>query len=124
MRDPYLVAKLKYKYKDEQVLVVKERETTLIPDGFNTLISKQTFNLFQTSQLFVYRYDAEYNNVFVQLIPYVVIKNLQGNMLWVTERIAGEERLQGKFSIGCGGHVNVQDMSDNTIMKAALRELN
>ena len=124
MRDPYLVAKLKQKYKDEQVLVVREKDTAMIPNGFSSVISKPALDLFQTAQYFVYRYDAEYNNVFVQLIPYIVIKNVQGNMLWITERIAGEERLQGKLSIGCGGHINIQDMSSNTIMTAAKRELN
>jgi len=124
VRDPYLISKLKKKYKDEQVLVIRETETVMVPDGFSSVISKQTLNMIYAAQLFVYRYDAEYNNALVQLIPYVVIKNTQDNMFWITERIAGEERLQGKLSIGCGGHVNVQDISSNTIMTAAKRELN
>ena len=124
MRDPYLVARLKHKYGDEQVLVVKTSAAVSVSDSFSPVISEQTLQMFSTATLFIYRYDAEYNTVFTQLIPYVVIKNTESNMLWITERIAGEERLQGKLSIGCGGHVNVQDISKNTMLTAAMRELN
>ena len=123
VKDNYQVAKLKQKYKGEQVLVVPTDSTTHIPDGFCYSISKPAIRVFKTAHNFVYRYDAEYNYSLTQLIPYVIIVNEAQNQLFVTQRIAGEERLISEFSLGCGGHVNPCDFSNNTMLTAAKREL-
>lgn len=123
MRDTYQVMKLRQKYRDEQVLIVPSLDVANVPDGFCHKISDLTNTVFKTAHIFVYRYDAEYNNSIIQLIPYVIVVNKTHNKLFVTQRIAGEERLISGFSLGCGGHVNPQDMSTDTILTAAYREM-
>lgn len=123
MRDIYQVTKLKQKYKDEQVLIVPSMNAAAVPDGFCRKISVLTESMFKTAHTFVYRYDAEYNYSLVQLIPYIIVVNRTQDKLFVTQRIAGEERLISGFSLGCGGHVNPQDMSQDTMLKAAHREM-
>lgn len=63
-----------------------------------------------------------------QVIPYVVvIGDFDGVKKCICYRRAGnEKRLDGKWSIGIGGHVNPQDFDQDryeTIDEAALREL-
>lgn len=123
MKDAYQTAKLRQKYKDEQVLVVPSISAANVPDGFSRKISKLTEFMFRNAYVFVYRYDAEYNYTLVQLIPYVVVTNEEQDQLFVTQRIAGEERLISGFSLGCGGHVNPRDMSRDTMLTAACREM-
>lgn len=123
MRDTYQTARLKRKYKDEQILVVPLLSASNVPDGFCHKISQLTDKMFKDAHTFVYRYDAEYNYSLVQLIPYVVVINETEDKLFVTQRIAGEERLISEFSLGCGGHVNPQDLSRNTLLTAAHREM-
>lgn len=113
---------LKNKYGNEQVLVTLRFSTSDIPDGFTQ--GQKYNNIFQTANKFIYRYDAEYNLAVVQLIPYTLVTNTAEDKLFVTERIAGEERLQQKLSLGSGGHVNPEDFSDDTLLTAAVRELN
>lgn len=71
---------------------------------------------------FVFRHDAEYNPEIQQLIPYILVTNAKGTKLYVTERIAGEERLQGSLALGCGGHINPVD-AGSMILNGAYREL-
>lgn len=124
MKDTVKPSVLKKKYGNEQVLVVPALRAAIIPDGFTPKISQQGWQIFKSTSTFVYRYSAEYNTALVQLIPYVIVTNAEQNKLYVTERIAGEERLKSKLSLGAGGHVNPQDLSKDTMYKAAVRELN
>lgn len=123
MINSYQLVRLKQKYKDEQVLTVPATAVEDVPDGFCYGVSKSANRIFKTAHTFVYRYDAEYNYSLIQLIPYVIITNNNLDNLFVTKRIAGEERLISEFSLGCGGHVNPEDFSQDTMLKAALREM-
>lgn len=115
---------LKLKYPTEQVFVVPYNETTIIPDKF-TPAKKVNRNIDDWTTLgkFIMRYDAEYNSAFQQLIPYILIADKELKHLYVTQRISGEERLQGSFSLGCGGHINPSDYG-NVILNCAKREMN
>lgn len=123
MRDPHQIFILKQKYKNEQVLVVPTSLANNIPDSFSYKMSRSAERLFTNANTFVYRYDAEYNYSLTQLISYVVITDDEKQSLFVTERVGGEERLQHRYSLGAGGHVNPKDMSHNTMLTAAQREL-
>ena len=112
---------LKQKYGNEMVLVCLTNQTQDIPDLFNYGITTQ---IFDNSNTFVFRYDAEYNPVYTQLIPYVIVTNLMEDKLYVTKRIQGDERLTNLISLGAGGHINPQDMSEDTLITAAYREIN
>lgn len=119
----YRQARLKQKYKNEQVLVIPEQRAINIPDNFCYGINNPVKRLFQTAHTFIYRWMAEYNYAFVQLISYIIVTNKEQNKIFVTQRIAGEERLVSSYSFS-GGHVNPEDFSDNTMGTAAMRELN
>lgn len=64
----------------------------------------------------VERWLAETDTKILQLIPYIVCFNSDSNILSYRRKGGGETRLEGKRSIGIGGHVNDRDKkisSDN-----------
>lgn len=120
MKDPLLRRKLKRKYGLESVLVVERKSVEKIPDLFYYGITSKIFN---RADKFVHRYDAEYNESLIQLIPYTMVFNKTENKIFTTKRLGGEERLIDEYSLGIGGHVNPKDWSDDTMLTAAEREL-
>lgn len=58
---------------------------------------------------FVPRWMAEKDATILQLIPYVILTNPDKKMFSYQRRGGGEGRLEGKHSIGIGGHVNDGD---------------
>lgn len=67
------------------------------------------------------RGDVEDDPSFKQLIPYVIVENSHGRWLsYYRTKMSGEQRLQGKASIGLGGHI---EQTDYNYMDAVWREL-
>lgn len=121
VKDGFLKARLKGKYKGEQVYVIPAMDATRIPDKF-TVGGNRFLNL--QHGRFVFRYDAEYENAFQQIIPYILVFNKDRNKVYVTRRIAGEERLQDALALGCGGHINPCDAAPGLLLyNGAMREL-
>lgn len=58
---------------------------------------------------FVERWLAEKDNHILQLIPYVICVAENGKVFSYRRKSGGETRLEGKRSIGIGGHVNSDD---------------
>jgi predicted NUDIX family phosphoesterase len=54
------------------------------------------------------RASAEHDEAFLQPIPYLLLRNTQGQ-LWCYQRTGGDARLDGRCSCGVGGHVDLQD---------------
>lgn len=52
---------------------------------------------------------CESDPTYRQLIPYIVARNQNGQMLCYQRKGGGEKRLEAKWSIGIGGHVNDGD---------------
>lgn len=52
-----------------------------------------------------YRYKAEVDPSFKQVIPYVIVRDKQGRV-FTTKRLGGDARLTGSYSIGTGGHID------------------
>lgn len=77
------------------------------------------------SAVFMERSAAEVDASFKQIIPYVLVSS--GGKFLVYERSGGKEaRLDRKFSMGVGGHVNPVDKNSNwrrTAFFAVLREI-
>lgn len=123
MVDPFIRAKLKKKYPNEQVLVVPYSDISeSVPDGFapGNMIDPCSFG----NSRFVMRHDAEYNDALIQIIPYVVVTNSKHSKVYVSKRIAGDERLKAKWSF-FGGHINPCDSGKRGyVLNAAMRELN
>lgn len=118
--------RLKDKYGDEKVFIVPYSLTTKINDLFNPgFENKRLAETFEHHGNFIFRYDAEYNESFQQIIPYIIIVNKNADKIYVSERIAGEERLRHKLSF-FGGHINPCDHTGltNIVINAAKRELN
>lgn len=76
---------------------------------------------------FIPRAVAETDERFLQVIPYVVVK--QGGEILTYQRPSKntDDRLSSKWSIGVGGHINLTDHSEDNlgavIINAAAREL-
>lgn len=100
---------LKAKYKDEQVLCVKDIDYIAWLSVYDNDNLKALQDSIEYHGMFKLRYEAEINEDFKQIIPYVVVKNKQGKY-FVTKRIGGDHRLVGSYSLGLGGHVNPCDM--------------
>lgn len=113
--------RLKEKYGTEQVFVVPYKEVMDVPDLFSEV---EPDNLdWAKNGIFVFRYDAEYNPLFQQIIPYVVLTDSKKEKFYISKRISGEERLVDLYSIGFGGHINPCDGYCNPITNCIDREL-
>lgn len=100
-----------------------------IPDKYSTINSCPDYSLtsWESNGKFIFRYDAEYDDSILQLIPYTVIFNKNADKVYVGKRIAGDTRLVHQYSIGFGGHINPVDAKSSLgsiILDAAERELN
>lgn len=58
---------------------------------------------------FVERWLAESDKKILQLIPYIICLDSDGNILSYRRKGGGEGRLEGRRSIGIGGHINDSD---------------
>ena len=123
-------AALVKKYPTEMVYVIpydslKRIQDKFTPEKDGDWVKRIQYRWWDKAGKFIFRYDAEENPVFQQIIPYILVCNKEKNRFFVTKRIAGEERLKGSLALGCGGHINPCDAeSEKIIFNAALRELN
>lgn len=125
-KDHAKLKELKAKYKDEQVYVVPSSLLTHIKDGFTKEEhSKEIYSQFDNIGKFIFRYDAEGDSTFQQIIPYVVLFNPTTNKYYTYKRIegSGEERLHGQLSLGFGGHIDATDGTSEVVFKGLVREL-
>lgn len=71
------------------------------------------------------RTTVEEDEQWLQIIPYVLLRNLQGE-IWAYARRGGDDRLLGCRSIGVGGHIEQCDEQETllaTALHCARREL-
>lgn len=99
---------LKRRYGNEEVLVIPKSKLPALADGFTKAGSYVFKNLFEEDTYFIKRWRSDYNPQEVEIIPYPIITNEDGNKFFCSKRIEGsnEERLVGNLSLGIGGHVN------------------
>ena len=76
------------------------------------------------------RETVEGNKFFLQLVAYTIILNPDKKKIFVAKRINGDSRLNNKYCIGFGGHVDMKDFYfpdknsiPNPIYQTAIREL-
>ena len=67
-------------------------------------------SIFENKGFFIPRYDAEYNDAMQQIIPYTIILNKNESKMYVSYRIDGDPRLNNVYSLGFGGHINIEDI--------------
>ena len=127
--------------KLEQVLAVKRSALKdLIPSTGKGFVAISRFTsvdeFFKPQDVIIgSRAWLEDDENYLQIIPYAIVKDKDGNILSYSRAAKGsEERLHGKISCGFGGHVNVSDIVvereekdtislDKTIYEACWREL-
>lgn len=113
-----------HKAYDEEILVIKCATLfATIPawQGINSNI-EQIMNTITSASSFMPRSRAETNYAYKQIIPYMLF--IFENKLFVMQRksSASEQRLASKFSLGIGGHVRQEDISNHNIIDWANRE--
>ncbi len=101
---------MKKKSKDEYVLVFPS--SLLKEIGYFqglTFDFDRYVNIFRRKSKFIRRSIAEKNENYKQLIPYVILYNNNQVFSYRRGALLSEERLLGKYSIGIGGHISVND---------------
>lgn len=91
-------------------------------NNWNNLSHEEIERTLQEIGEFLPRYRAELDKSYRQIIPYCVI--MCEDKIFTTQRLKGDERLVGKYSIGIGGHIEKVDAQGDAIIRDALhREL-
>jgi len=121
------------KEKGEKMIMVVRRESLFRGDVFQGFSKEEEID-FQKRILenfeYIKRKDAEEDTTYKQPIGYAVLVNLEEKKIFVFQRGVrdkdyAEKRLQGKWAIGVGGHIDECDNSgnDNPIKISLLREV-
>lgn len=113
------------KYGNEEVFVIPYQNTLHIENGFTRVESeKNIWSKFDKLGKYIYRDVAEGRPEVQQLIPYILIRSVEGKYL-VAKRTdkTSEERWHNTISIGFGGHINPCDGDKEVLFQGAVREL-
>ena len=96
---------LKRKYGDTLVMGVDAKTILpLLTDGLNPP-DEAIADAIECNLKPMLRCEAEQNPAFEQIIPYIILMNMDGR-IFTTLRLGGDERLKGQHSIGLGGHMD------------------
>lgn len=109
---------------DEEILVIKRSLLFNKIEPWHGII-QDTQNYIDTithNTSFMPRSRAETNQDYKQIIPYMLFLYEQKLFVMQRKSTASEQRLASKFSLGIGGHVRQEDMTNNEIMTWANRE--
>lgn len=109
---------------DENILVVKRK--TLFADtawhGLHIHNTADLVSVITNNQEFMPRSLMEQDPTYKQIIPYVIFKFEDRYFVMQRRATASEQRLKNKFSLGIGGHVRQEDVTDKPILEWAERE--
>lgn len=115
---------LQEKYKEEKVFVVPVTSIQHIQDKFtHSANDSKIWTRYDNVGKYIYRYEAEGQPVFQQIIPTAIIFNEDESKLYAAKRIGGEERLKGVLTLGFGGHINESDGYRQAVKHSLMREL-
>lgn len=108
---------------DEKVLCVNADDLNRLWDRkfhrFHPDPARRYINsLLKGRSAFLARRDVEENPIWVQVIPYVILRHC--GWLYTYKRLDGDTRLDGLISIGVGGHVNESDTAPLGIMDGGI----
>lgn len=113
----------------EEILVVPRKELfaneTIVWHGVNTSeeITTHTLETINKHQAYIPRYQAEDNQNYKQIIPYMLFEHNGSYFVMQRKKDASETRLANKYSLGIGGHMRKEDITDGaTIFEWAKRE--
>lgn len=124
MVDKVTINQLKRKYKNEKVFVLPANLVNAENKFTKMTHTQKIWTKYDGLGQYIYRYEAEYNNAFQQVIPYLLICNNDQSEFFVSERIQGDIRLKGMLSLGFGGHIDEKDGYSNIVFNGLVREMN
>lgn len=104
----------------EQVLCIQEAFTHKYMQERSFVAFSEVEDFHTFTMYFKDRSEAEINEHYKQIIPYLLIKSGCKYFVYNRGQCGGEQRLNGKFSVGIGGHVNDEDL---TLLNNVCREL-
>lgn len=108
--------------QEELVLVTANKPSIHYSTGdyyhFQSGINEAWVSEILATATFVPRWMAEQDSSILQLIPYVILTTPDKKMFSYQRRGGGEGRLEGKHSVGIGGHVNISDKRKGSILTA------
>ena len=109
---------------NEQILVVKR--SYLFPDGtwngLENVDMQEYLHIIKMHQEFQPRIAMEDDPRYKQIIPYLVFTHNDNYFLMQRKAQSSEQRLKSKFTVGIGGHIRKEDMSEGSIFDWAKRE--
>ncbi len=111
--------------RDEHILVVKRSAlfSEIEPwHGMNTSAFDPLFKVVEQQQEFHPRSLMETDPTYKQIIPYLVFKHEDTYFLMQRQAKASEQRLKSKYTLGIGGHIRKEDLTNTDIMGWAHRE--
>lgn len=112
---------------NELVLVVK-RECIVPAEGLHGIMPitmEQIVTKITEHQEYMPRSLAEHDPRYKQIIPYLIFAHDNNYFLMQRQSTASETRLRNKFSLGIGGHIRQEDLSEgSTLFDWAKREFN
>lgn len=111
--------------RDEQILVVKRSAlfSEIEPwHGMNSSAFETLFKVVEQQQEFHPRSLMETDPTYKQIIPYLVFKHEDKYFLMQRQAKASEQRLKSKYTLGIGGHIRLEDLTNSDIMGWAQRE--
>ena len=109
----------------EEILVVKRSkffEQTTPWQGLNKINFKSFVKIIQSNGLFIPRAHAETNPAYKQIIPYLIFSVEDKFFVMERKSTASESRLASKLSLGIGGHIRKEDITNNNVFEWAKRE--
>ena len=88
--------------------------------------AKKYLDIINKNYTFKLRSKVEKDNTFKQLIPYTILVYQNTVFSYRRGKLLSEDRLLGKYSIGIGGHISVQDQNlfKTTYYEGMEREVN
>lgn len=108
---------------DELVLVIKT--SLVVPDPWQgiKLEGIQDFESFVKKHgEFKRRGDVEQDPSWKQIIPYMVFRTGEKYFLMQRTQKGSETRLHNLYTLGIGGHINKEDLNENSILEWGKRE--
>jgi len=112
------------RHHDEHILVVKRSHLFFNGDwhGLAEINFDHYLHIIDHKKEFHPRSLMETNPVYKQIIPYLVFTHDDKFFLMQRCAQASETRLQNKLTLGIGGHVRQEDLSENSLFAWAKRE--
>lgn len=112
----------------EQILVIRKNVLFMYPEEYfegikNSSDCQELLSRIDGYAHFKPRNEMEQDELFFQIIPYVILSHKNKFFLYKRLPKSQESRLHEKYSLGIGGHINPQDESQDTLTTAAAREI-